>query len=298
MPRILVEVALKPLLRYGVVNAPDPVLHKREEAFNCVGVNVSADVDVLFVRDPVMRSVVQSRRDVSGPFVGIKDRRGEYVAVKLAPECGGRTIGHDGGTNLATALHGTEYDRLAAGHVELGLPRHKGLTMAPEVCGSAFPANERLVGLNLSGQRLTVLGHQFVANEVGHAPCGFVGDAKLALQLLSGDSATSAGHQVHSEEPQMQRSGRFVEDRSCRGVDVVAAGVTVPSRTPRYLVEFPFTVARRAVGVMATLGVAVTPKPFKARRVVAKLAHELHQRVIRFRGLRSLRVIPIDWRHR
>src|SRR5437764_550246 len=39
------------------------------------------------------------------------------------------------------------------------------------------------------------------------------GCGQLALQLLGGNPATSACHQVHRVEPQVQRRGRLVKDR-------------------------------------------------------------------------------------
>src|SRR5690349_14346242 len=54
---------------------------------------------------------------------------------------------------------------------------------------------------------------KLVADQVAHAPCGLVGDAQLALDVLGGDPASCAGHQVDHVEPQVQRRGRLVEDR-------------------------------------------------------------------------------------
>ena len=55
--------------------------------------------------------------------------------------------------------------------------------------------------------------------------------------------------------------------------------------------ELADLLALRAVGVLAVIGVAVAPEPFQAGGVVGELAHELHQRIPRFRRLGALRVV-------
>src|SRR5215211_1596349 len=49
--------------------------------------------------------------------------------------------------------------------------------------------------------------------------------------------------------------------------------------------------------MLAVRRVARPPKMFETGRVVGELPHELHERVLRVRGLRSLRFVPVDWRH-
>jgi hypothetical protein len=56
--------------------------------------------------------------------------------------------------------------------------------------------------------------------------------SKLALKVLRGDSASSAGDEVHGVEPQVQGRGRLVEDRPGRWMDVMTTAKTRPRLTP------------------------------------------------------------------
>lgn len=68
-PGVFVEVALKPLLGHGVVDASDPVLDEREEPLDRVRVDGADDVDVLVVWDAVVSVERLSGRLVRAPLV-------------------------------------------------------------------------------------------------------------------------------------------------------------------------------------------------------------------------------------
>src|SRR5437016_882315 len=69
------------------------------------------------------------------------------------------------------------------------------------------------------------------ANLFEHAPRGFVGDARLPLNLLRGDAATGLRHEVDRVEPNGKRRGRLVEDSASGRVNVMAAMVARVRRT-------------------------------------------------------------------
>ena len=62
---------------------------------------------------------------------------------------------------------------------------------------------------------------------------------------------------------------------------------TPPARSSR-------KVTNAALRVLAIHGATLPPKPSQARGIVRKLAHELHQRVRRFRRRSALRLVSID----
>ena len=98
----------------------------------------------------------------------------------------------------------------------------------------------------------------------------------------------------------MQRRGRLVEDRSRRGVDVMAASGASPRLALlRSLVsrEFGSAAALVAHGMDTVLRVPIAPQPFKARRIIGELGHEFHQRKLGIRGLGALRFVSIYGRH-
>src|SRR5207247_2398977 len=62
----------------------------------------------------------------------------------------------------------------------------------------------RLVGLHDPRKWGVAVLVQHGTNLVEHAPCGLVGHPKLSLQLLCGDTAPSAGHEVDVVEPELE----------------------------------------------------------------------------------------------
>jgi hypothetical protein len=91
-----------------------------------------------------------------------------------------------------------------------------------------------------------------------------------------------------------------VEDRPRRGVQVMSAMDARP-RLALLLSSVAtmdaLSFALRAVSRITTRRVAVAPKPLKASVVVWKLAHELHERILRVRRLVILRVFAVSRCH-
>src|SRR5207244_4337503 len=107
-----------------------------------------------------------------------------------------------------------------------------------------------------------VLLHQFRTDQVKHAPSGFVGHAKLTLQLFRGNPATSACDEVYRVEPQMQGRGRFVEDRSSRRMQVIAASGARPRLAGLFCFvpfEHAFLIALWTLGGLSVRRVTIAP---------------------------------------
>ncbi len=112
--------------------------------------------------------------------------------------------------------------------------------------------------------RYKAVSGEGITNEVRHAPRRFVSDAQLALELLGGDSAAGASHEVHGIEPHVQGRGGLVEDGPRRRVQVVPtsyAGPTPAALRGRVAPKSPFALALRARGMFSIWRVAVSPKP-------------------------------------
>src|SRR5260370_30236749 len=88
-----------------------------------------------------------------------------------------------------------------------------------------FPADVRFVHFDrlVAFKRFNIFGHKFVTDFLRYAVRGLVGNAKLALQLLRGDSAASACHEIYRIEPQMERRGRLMEDCASGRREVLSA---------------------------------------------------------------------------
>lgn len=74
------------------------------------------------------------------------------------------------------------------------------------------------------------VAHQ-LANLMGHAPRGLVGNAKLPFQFLCRNAIARGGHQENGKEPRDKRRGGFVEDGASGRVKLIAApraGVRTP----------------------------------------------------------------------
>jgi hypothetical protein len=154
------------------------------------------------------------------------------------------------------------------------------------------------VGLDRAGERtFAVVGHELVADQVEHAPCGLVRHAKLTLQLLGRDPASSASHEIHGVEPQVQRRGRLVKDRPGQRIDVVAAVVAVVGRASLHAMEAALAVALLAKRCVTVRGEPLTPKPIEAGSVIAELLDELHEGVRRFGRRAALRCVAIHLCH-
>src|SRR3972149_1984381 len=289
------------LSRDRVVDAAYPVLGERPEPFNCLGVHIPTHVDLRLMHDPLVLVALPLQLVVQSSFVcehdgGWHNVRDEGVDVRQLRRCNDRT---NPTTTLYSAQHSGFLRRVsqrpsaslsAAGLVQRLLTR----------LISRAPTNVGFVNLNFARQGGHFLIHQLAPDKESHSPRCLVGDAQLAFDLLSGDAATSAGHQVHRVEPQVQRRRGLVEDRSGSRVQVRAASRARPRLALlRRLVSLERTLrlAFRTVGVLTVFRVAVAPQPFKASDIVGKLAHELHKGVARLRGFGSYRFVSVDWRH-
>ena len=98
----------------------------------------------------------------------------------------------------------------------------------------------------------------------------------------------SASHEVHGVKPQVQRGRGLLEDRPGCRMDVMPAaraGPRLPALLGRVLFENSLPLALGALGMFAVLRVAGPPQVFQTGGIVRELTHELHERVVRIRGL-------------
>ena len=139
------------------------------------------------------------------------------------------------------------------------------------------------VHLNPSTLQTNVLRHQG-SNLLEHAPCGFVGDASLALNLLCRDPAASRAHQKHRMEPDAQARSGFLEDGSSKRIDVIAAMIARIGGTARHTVVLAVSLALLA-GRYATRP-ALLFDVIKAGVIIGKLAVKIGNSVLLIAGNR------------
>src|SRR5437763_15448437 len=70
-------------------------------------------------------------------------------------------------------------------------------------------------------------GHR-LAEPVRHEPCGFVGHAEDAMDLMAAHSLLAGAEQVHRLEPQVQRDMRGLENRADRDAELALAWAAAP----------------------------------------------------------------------
>src|SRR3981189_2225748 len=63
-------------------------------------------------------------------------------------------------------------------------------------------------------------------NLLEHAPCAFIGNTQLALQLFGADAAPRGRHEMDRIEPKLQQRGRILKDCPTHGMLMTAAELT------------------------------------------------------------------------
>src|SRR5438132_6875353 len=270
---------------FRVIECIDATINERPKALNRNRLNVPPEVHLLRMPNAIVEVPLLVERVIDLVFVGVDCGRGKYPR---------RDVRHDGCS--CNVRHGYGHDApFALDHTE-----HRSLIDPTPNDATTITADVRFVRLNRARHRVVGLLHQFLANQVCHAPCRFVCATDLTFDLLSGDTASCAGHQIHRVEPQVQRCGRLVKDGVGGRVKVVAACRTRPRLALlRCLVplERAVGVTHWAMGVFAIRRVPLAPKRLKAGIVVGVLTHEFHKRILRLRCFGSNRVLSVDWWH-
>src|SRR5581483_5466197 len=186
LPDPLVQIRGEVAGRDRVVGAANVGFEVPEEPFDGLSVYVSADVDALRVVDPAVAVArIAGQRDVPTPVVGEDHRSGQHERLSdLARVAPAR---NDGGANPALALDRADDNR--AGLARRTPVRSAGRSQPRPIRLAQLAADERLIDLDLSRQRLVVLSHEFRSNLAKHPERGLVVHADLAFELLRGDPA-------------------------------------------------------------------------------------------------------------
>lgn len=206
-----------------MIDSADPALHKAPESFDGVGMNVSI-LDVL-TRPVTDGMMLESQRATPRAFhlwnvpvdievIGIDHAAWDNVLADSPKQILTGNMVYHSCDRFTAALYDCD-DRsffLIAAHWASALPL-------------AYSAIIGFVNLNRWPLQFEVAIRHETANLPEHAPCGFVGDASLALDLLRGDAATGGTDEKRCIEPQPERSRGLLKDGSSQRVDVMPAMV-------------------------------------------------------------------------
>src|SRR5260370_2485542 len=278
----------------GMIHATYTALYERPEAFNRVGMGIAAYVNLFGVVDSFVMVSSLTKKVVN--LIGVcVDRRLRHDALDdVRPNRSAFHVLYSDSNHFSAALNHSEdwlVVRVAARSSDFA-----------SLASASTSADIGFVHFDWRGtvKGFYVFGHEFVSNLVGDSPRGLVGHAKLALKLLRGYPATSACHQIHGIEPQMQGRRGLVKDGSRSRGQMLSASLTRPSLTLlRVLVTLELAL-RFALWTMcdfAIVRVAIAPQELKASVVVGELFHKLHERVLGVRRFGPFGLFSVYWWH-
>ena len=201
-----------------MVDAADTALDKAPEAFDGVGMSITADVDLSGVVDAFVPVSNTLQAAITPHLVGEHCRARHNLTLNERYERCGTDIRRDFGDYLPLAPYNSHDDRLTA-RSATPLPAPLRNMAIP-----IFSSDISLVNLDLAAQRLNVFIHEF-PNLFEHAPSGLIGDSNLPLQLLGGDSRPCRCHHEDGVEPRFQGCSRLVEDSASGRRDMSRAEV-------------------------------------------------------------------------
>ena len=248
-----------------MINTANPVLNEAPEAFDGVRVDFAHHVDFFTVINPAMVVLVDMpiHHIVRRKVVGKDCALGEDMLFHQAKHRRAFYVGSDNGSDAALAFH--HADDRSFFVLKVATHRASDRAFAPSPYVHLVHLN---TGTILPAQRRSLLIVQHRANLSEHAPRGFVGDSRLALNLFRGDTATGLRHEVDRIEPSGQRSGRFMKDRVSGRVNVMAAVVTRIRRTAHNAMVLCGRLAFLAVNAIR---VQVIAEPLQTGRIVWEL---------------------------
>src|SRR5208282_5614234 len=247
-----------------MIDTTNSALDQRPETFDGIRVNFANDVDAFAVIDSLVCVSASVKAVVGAESVGEDNRLREYVFFDESAQRVGFNIGSDERPDLSLALHHANNRSFGSSTAT------RAFSLAPIVGFVHFDLAPE------SADRPALFVGQHGANLFEHAPRRLVGDSGFALNLLCGDTATGLGHEVDRIEPNRKRGGRFMEDRVCGRMNVMAAMIARIGWTADNAVMLCNRVARLTKDAV---WVQVVAEPFKAGRIVWELFLEVFQRV-------------------
>lgn len=192
------------------VSAANAILEVRPEILDAVDMRVAAHVFARAMVYALVFVALLGQSVVGAQFVSVNGSALRHVVLDDRAQGFARIAWHHLGHHLPVALQHSKHDSLVANVVPSFAMR--------------LAADVGFIGFDFTEQRpLAVNRFHVLANQVRHAPSGFVGDAKLPFQFLCGNAVAGRGEKVDRVEPELQRSPRILERRADSGVEMMTA---------------------------------------------------------------------------
>src|ERR1700730_2825899 len=240
---VFVEVGLQVLRADAVVHAADSTLYKTPKSLNRLSVDVARDVDSRAVVNPAMSVSLRFQSIVGDKLIGVHSAGRKNVFLRKTVQ--GRLLRvwryashHAPDATVFAAFDHSHNCNLVA------VARRPSAPSLPKPLSAVV----HLIHLHRRSLQLHSIFGEQGADLPEHAPCSFVGDASLSLNLLRGDSAASRTHEVHCVEPSLERGSCLFKDAPGERVDVIPAMVARVGSTASHAVMLALDAALLAVG--------------------------------------------------
>lgn len=268
---VFVKVALQVFRRNGVIDTADPALYKTPKTLDAVGMNVAIPhILSRFVPDAM---VSETERATAWPLhLGNQPIKVEVIGINHAAWY--NVLADSAKQVLAGNVVNHSCDCFPAALYDCD---HRSLFLVSAHRATALPLADTTIVRFVNFHRWPLqfevaVGHE-AANLPEHAPCGFVGDASFALDLLCGDTAAGRPHEKRGIEPQPERGRGLLKDGSRERVDVMPTMVARIGGTATHAVVLALDAALAALSHAAWIPLLFDV--LKASVVVRKLFVEV-----------------------
>jgi hypothetical protein len=227
------------------------------EAVNRVGMGFASDELVSSMLDRPVRVAEGFKGIVTVALIRGNLRTDRNGLLNQRHKSGGANLFNDIQLDLSLPLDSPEYGGLAS--------------RTTTALAGSNTANVGFVNLDVPADGPDVFLHQ-KADLFGDAPRTFVGNSKLTLKFFGRNTVLGNAHQKDSVEPQSQRSGRLVEDRTSRGRNLMPAPRARVTAALKNRVE---TILVLAAGALNTVWVLFVEQKRQTRGVIRELFSEV-----------------------
>jgi hypothetical protein len=219
----LAQIPLQMLLADVMIDAIDAAFQDREISLDRVGVGVATDILFCRVIHSLMAGEALADRCIEAALVSAQIRLRRNLLFEDRLEIGGIDVRDMKGRDATFALHKRDHG-FVAGQL---------LCVGPVL---RLAANISFIGLNelafaTQAVRQLTFPH-CLANSMGHEPCGFQGDAKGPVKLVSAHPLLGRAQQKHRLQPDMQFDVAGLEDGSDLHGERFTAGIALIDADP------------------------------------------------------------------
>jgi len=248
-----------------MINAIDTTLNNRPEAFDCVGVDRTYGEDLLAMHNAPVRVSELLDEVIAGKLVCVNSVLS--IPRDLLPNDRQDCLGFDIGNNLAHYLPFVPVSQAYYWRFAFCTTSRLALAFATDI---------GFVHLNRTIERIRFFVHE-ASNLLEHSPRCFIGNSKLSLKLLGGDTASRGSYQKHSVEPRTERGFGLVEDSIGGGRDRATAKLADIDLRASAPIMLCYLLAVRAINA---LGIASLEKKLKASIIGRELLIEIFNRIL------------------